>query len=222
MWLARSGILFLFPFAAHADRLDPLPAVTDYTINGTAGTLSVGAEYLAHSLSGSGATFVSDDYLVVEVGIYPPRSGSYSVQAGNFTLRINGKTTLLAQAPGKVAASFKYDSWGQRPAFVGTAGVGGGEVIVGRPRQQARFPGDSRDPYSRPATLPRVPTAAANVEKKAVLPEQVAVDCALEEGPATAARRGYLYFPWKGKLKALRTVELLYVSADGALTLKLF
>jgi len=222
MWRARSAILLLLPFAASADRLDPLPAVTSYTVNGKAGALSVGAEFLAHSLSGSGVTFVSGEYLVVEVGIYPPRDAAYSNQAGNFTLRINGKTTLLAQAPGMVAASFKYDDWEQRPAVVGTAGVGGGEVIVGRQRQEARFPGDSRDPESRPPTLPRAPTRAANVEKKVVLPEQVAVECALEEGPATGARRGYLYFPWKGKLKALRSVELLYVAADGALTLKLF
>ncbi|MEO8659476.1 MAG: hypothetical protein ABI693_13465 [Bryobacteraceae bacterium] len=65
-------------------------------------------------------------------------------------------------------------------------------------------------------------TAAANVEKKVVLRQELAVECALEEGSATSARRGYLCFPWKGKLKALRSVELLDVSAYGNLTLKLF
>ena len=104
----------------------------------------------------------------------------------------------------------------------GTSVFGGVGTILGRPRQQPRFPGDESSPEARQPNLPRVPTQVAPVERRVVRGEDVVVECALEEGLTTTARRGFLYFPWKGKLKSIKSVVLMYNSDAGNLTLKLY
>lgn len=221
MW-RRLALLSLFPLVGLADRLEPLPKPTDYAVNGEVAAVAIGAEYLAHSVAAKENTFVVDDYVVVEVGFYPAKGHNVQISSNSFTLRVNGKSPLFAQTPGMVAASLKYGDWEQRPTLEGGAGVGGVGTILGRPRQQPRFPGDESSPEARQPNLPRVPTEVAPVERREVRGEDVVVECALEEGLTTTARRGFLYFPWKGKLKSIKSVVLLYNSDAGNLTLKLY
>lgn len=200
----RLALVSLFPLLAIGDRLDPLPKPTDYAVNGKVAAAAIGAEYLAHSVAVRENSFAVDDYLVVEVGFYPAKGHNVHISSNNFTLRVNGKSPLFAQTPGMVVASLKYSDWEQRATLQGGAGVGGTGVILGRPRQQPRFPGDESSPDARPPNLPRVPTEIAPVERQVVRAEDVVVECALEEGMTSAARRGFLYFPWKGKLKSIK------------------
>jgi hypothetical protein len=60
------------------------------------------------------------------------------------------------------------------------------------------------------------------VEKEAAkTPGDVVVDMALPEGDRVLPVSGYLYFPWKGKPKSLKSVELVYQGQGSAVTLKL-
>jgi hypothetical protein len=90
------------------------------------------AEYLVRSFGGDAGMFTAEDYLVVEVAVFP--KGDLLLANSHFTLRLNGKKqALVAQPPQFVSAAIKYDDWERRPTMVGTAGVGDGGVIVGAP-----------------------------------------------------------------------------------------
>jgi len=103
----------------------PKPKAADYPAHAQAGGVWLGAEYLVRSIPARNQTLVTQDYLVVEVALYPPPGQPLVVSDGQFTLRMNGKKQVLhAQAPGFVAASLKYPDWEHRPSLVGYGGAG--------------------------------------------------------------------------------------------------
>src|SRR5690606_4286730 len=122
--------------------LDARNSPEDYPEQLSTADFRAGIEYMVRSFSDEGQSFVIDDYLIVEVGIYP--QGEANVDVRRFKLRINGGDLRFAQTPGMVAASLKYPSWNRKPALE----VAAGPVILGRRPDVARFPGD---PTARPA-----------------------------------------------------------------------
>ena len=75
---------------------------------------------MANSFSAEGQSFTVDDYLIVEIGLFP--KGEANVDLRRFTLRMNGKALLLTQTPGMVAASLKYPDWNSKPVVTAAAG----------------------------------------------------------------------------------------------------
>ena len=181
---------------------EPKARPEDYPVHTRAGDLGIGAEYMVQSISTPKASFIAKDYLVVEVGVFPPRTGEM-IRASAFTLRVNGaKQELLTQTPGIVAASMKYEDWSRQRGVVAQAGP----IIIG-PRTTGRFPGDNREQIPR---NPAPTDAAPEVERETVDPSDAVDAAALSEGPARQPRSGYLYFPFTGKLTKIKTVELIY------------
>ncbi len=221
----RSRLAFLVLFALPAlAGTAPKEKATDYPVSATLPALSIGAEYLVHSFSGGGQTYVAPDYLVVEVALFSPARAPVSVSSGQFSLRINGKKhVLLPQAPSFVAASLKYTDWERKPTLVAAGGVGDAEVILGRPRPTERFPGD---PTGR-NRLPRPPQAPpqedrSGVDKPPPVPaEQLVVEAALPEGDCKLPVSGFLYFAFKGKIKSIKSLDLTYAGPAGTTALKL-
>jgi hypothetical protein len=195
------------------------PQASDYPAHTQAGELAIGAEYLVHSFSGKQSTYVARDHLVVEVGLFP--SKEVMISTGHFTLKVNGKKELLfSQSPQFVAAALKWDDWENRRQVQGGVGVGDASIGVG-PRWEPRFPGDpSRRPLPKP---PKAPTQdpAADMREEREKPEEVVIETALTEGPSAYPVAGYLYFPFKGKPKSIRSLELIYNGPAGKSTLKL-
>lgn len=205
-------------------RTEPKQKTADYPAHGACDKLAIGAEYLVRSFSGHNQSFVTKDYLVVEVALFPVAGSRLSVENGQFALRLNGKKqTILPQAPGFVAASLKYPDWENRRSAVATVGAGNGEVIVGAPERVERFPGDPRPRQTRLPNPPKAPEEdRSGLEKEpAARADEVAVESALEEGEISGARSGYLYFPYKGKTKGIKSLELIYQGPAGAVTVRL-
>ncbi|HBY61227.1 MAG TPA: hypothetical protein DEH78_15500, partial [Solibacterales bacterium] len=119
-----------------------------------------GAEYLARSFSLQGKSFLTEDHLVVEVGVYPAPRTPVEVKHSQFRLRLNGKETLSAQSPSAVAAAIKYEDWERRPGLEASAGP----VILGRRTPEPRFPGDTRPAQGRLPAPPRAPGAEPQAE----------------------------------------------------------
>jgi hypothetical protein len=196
--------------------------VSEYPVHARAGGLEIGAEYLVRSLFGHGQMFNAGDYLVVEVALFPLRGETAAVSAGAFGLRINGKKRpILAQNPAFVAASLKYSDWAGERSFEARAGSGDREVRVAGPPPAERFPGDRRVPV--PRRVPRAPEEdRSGLERRPpAAAHEVAVECALPEGPSRLPVAGYLYFPFKGKIRSLKSLELLYSGQEGEASLKL-
>ena len=143
------------------------------------------------------------------------------VGSRKFTLRLNGKKDVLfPQPPGMVAASLKYPDWQQKPQMTVGGGMGNSGVILGQPTPTARFPGDRRAEPRLPAP-PQAPGTDAPVEKEPMDITELVQKVALPEGLTRFPVSGYLFFPYSGKLKSLKSVELLIATPSEPLVLRL-
>lgn len=189
-------------------------APEQYKASAKAGKLGLAADFHAHTVPSPGGSFLVKDYVVVEVAIFPGRGEEVPVNAGRFSLRINGaKAGQLAQLPGMVAASLKYPNYGGGPRMTAAAGVGDAGVILGGD-STPRFPGDPRA-----RRLPRVepvpgPGAQQQQEEKTPAWDWV-TQLALEERNIDSPAAGLLYFPYNGKLEKIKVLELLYAGPEG-------
>ncbi len=128
--------------SATADR----QKASDYPASASAGRVEIGAEFLVHSIPASRGYYFAKGYLVVDVGIFPKPGVTTRVSASQFSLRLNGQSSvLMTQSPGMVAASLKYPDWGMPSGLSGRATVGH-VAIDSDPRPVGRFP---NDPHGR-------------------------------------------------------------------------
>ena len=203
---------------------EPKPAPRDYPAMAQAGKTGIAAEYMVHSFSGGGRMFVAENYLVVEVAVYPAHGENITISSSQFSLRLNGKKSVLfSQAPGFVAASLKYPDWERRTQMETTAGVGDTGVILGRPGPVGRFPGDpsDRQRLPKPPRAPEPENPSGLPKADAPTADVVVAEAALPEGDFDNPVSGYLYFPYKGKIKSIKSLELVYAGPAGKATLKL-
>ena len=184
--------------------LDARKAPEEYPEQSASSDFRAGVEYMVRTFVADGASFLVDDYLIVEIGVFPRPIAHLDIQ--RFKLRINGKTLLLTQTPGIVAASLKYSDWTQRPTVQANVGMGDRDILIGRPPRTQRFPGD-------PTVRQPPPQVDNRIEGR---PEQAPIDytdlvqrAALPEGDFNKPIAGLLFFPYDGKLKKIKSVELL-------------
>jgi len=222
----RNALAFAIVFAAslQAEGTTPREKPADYPLQAAAGNLTIAAEYNVRSFGSGKEAFWSPDYLIVEVAIYSTSREPVKITPNSFTLRLNNqKEALLAQSPNMVAASLKYPDWEYRPHMEAAGGVGDTGVILGRPTPTERFPGDPSTTQRRLPNPPRVPqsTPGGVQTEPAKTPAEVVVALALPEGDRVLPVSGYVYFPFKGKPKNLKSVELVYQGDGVHTTLKL-
>jgi hypothetical protein len=177
--------------------LDVRKSSADYPAQGRGKDIEVGADYTVGTFLADGHSFSIDDYLLVEVGVFP--TGESNVHLQRFTLRVNGNNLLTPQTPGMVAASVKYPDWTNKPNLQ----VQAGPVILGRTRPTGRFPGDRRE------EVPRRDPVAVESKTNPIDYTDVIGKAALPEGPTRRPVAGYIFFAYDGKLKSIRSVELL-------------
>src|SRR5579872_1645256 len=118
---------------------DPKAKPEDYPVQAqsqiSGQPVAVGAEFMIHSFSRGEESYVTPDFLVVEVALFPPKGVAITVDPSQFALRINGKKTpLLPQTPQLVAASLNHPEWRGAPRVQAGGGMGGIGVGMGQPR----------------------------------------------------------------------------------------
>jgi len=182
--------------------IPPRAAPTDYQSQGKAGDLTIGAEFAGHAVPTADGILNSDDYVVVEVGLYGPEKVFLSPD--QFSLRINGKKAPVPSRPyGAVVDSVKDPEWappekkekGGKTSF-GSGGAGGGN-------------------QDGPPTPPKVPIKTQRAWAQRVK------KVSLSEGERPLPQAGLLYFPYKGKVKGISSIELIYTGPAGSATLTL-
>jgi hypothetical protein len=200
----------------------PKASAQDYPVHGSLDKLSIGAEYLVHSFSSGREMFIAKDYLVVEVAFFPANDKGTDqglvVTPTRFSLRVNGrKQTIPPQAPEFVAASLKFPEQGG--GLHPTAALG--PIVLGQPRRTERFPGDPNAQSGQ--APPRAPTDNPSGQDQAppVKAEELVVQIALPEGEHRGPTSGFLYFPYRGKISHIHSLELVYTTPDGETTLPL-
>jgi hypothetical protein len=206
----RFAIVFAFAAAAFAQGTEPKPEAEDYDVHGQSKNVSLGAEYMVHSFSGQGQTFIANDYLVVEIALYPAKGEALAVKTAGFGLRVNGKTPPLApQPPTMVAATLQRPEWQNRPHVEGGGGLGNTGVILGRP-VPSQVPGGQTPRAPLPPHAPASDPPGGIDRPEPVRAEELVAETALPEGEQRGPVSGFLYFAYKGKTSSIKSLDLLY------------
>lgn len=177
----------------------------DYQAQAQAGTVTVAAEFEGHSIATLEGTLSTEDYVVIETGLFGPPDARIKLSIDDFTLRINGKKTTLPSQPfGLVVKSVKDPEWEPpvpRESKSKTSLSSGGEGEQAGPK-----------PSPTPVKIPfEVQRAWAQRVQKAALPE----------GDRALPKAGLIFFPYRGKTEKIQSIELIYAGPAGTATLKL-
>ena len=189
--------------------LPPRNTSTDYQAQAKVGTATLAVEFAGHSVATTQGTFTTEDYVVVETGLFGPPEARLTLSIDDFSLRINGKKMAVPSQPfALILKSLKDPEWvppdaGEPKASKskgGLTGGGGGDK------------GGGDDPPPAPAKMPlELQRAMAQKVQKAVLPE----------GDRALPVAGLLFFPYRGKTDSIRSMELIYAGPAGKATVAL-
>jgi len=184
--------------------LPPRATPADYQVQAKAGTVTIAAEFTSHSVPTAQGPLTTEDFVVVELGLFSAPDARMKISADDFSLRINGKKTSLPTRPfGMILSSVKDPEW-IPPEPVKSKSKGG--LTSGGGGDQ----GDNEPPP--PVKIPiEVQRAMAQRVQKATLPE----------GDRTLPQAGLIYFQYRGAAKGIHSVELIYDGPAGKATLAL-
>jgi hypothetical protein len=189
--------------AAIAPRATP----GDYQAQAQAGVVTIAAEFTGHSIATPQTILSTDDYVVVEVGVFGPPTARVKLSHEDFSIRINGKKLPSpAQPYGLVSKNAKDPDWEALNPPEGKKSKGGGVSAGG-----GSGGGDSAPPPA-PVKIPIELRRAA---------EQKVLKASLPEGDRMLPEAGLLYFEHGGKVANIRSIELIYTGAAGKATLTL-
>src|SRR5215468_7445470 len=113
----------------------PRATPADYQAQAQAGTVTIAAEFKGHSAPTVQGTLSTEDFVVVETGLFGSTGAHIRISAEDFSLRINGKKAPLPSQPyGLVVGSVKDPDWEppvpaapKSKTNVGGGGGGGGQ-----------------------------------------------------------------------------------------------
>jgi hypothetical protein len=194
--------------SASATRGMPARATpADYQAHGAAGTLQLGAEFMQHSVPTPQGLLTTEDYVVVEAGLFGPTGSRTTVSFQDFSLRINEKKNPQRSEPYAVVfKSLKDPEWEadtfveqkQSKTSLGSSGAGGKSGGSGDPPPVVHVPLKLQREWEARAT-------------KAAFPE----------GDRVLPQAGLLFFQYRGKASGIHSLELIYSGPAGKAVLNL-
>jgi len=188
-----------------AKGMPPRATPGDYQAQAKAGDVTVAAEFMAHAVPTSEQTFSSEDYIVVEVGLFGPPEGRTTLARGNFSLRIGNKKNALSSEPYElVLDSLKDPEWSPPQADESSKSKSSFSTGGGGGQQSSAPPPPPKMPFELKRAM------QLKVQRAALL-----------EGDRTLPQAGLLFFRYHGKTERVRPVELIYSGPSGTATVTL-
>jgi hypothetical protein len=182
--------------------MPPRATPGDYQAHTQAGTLTFAAEFVGHSVPTPEATYSTEDFVIVEAGLFGPPQARLKLSIGDFSLRINGKKIALPSQPyGLAFASLKDPEW-EPPS-----------KVKGESKPTLDAGGGKADDTFKP--IVRMP-----IELKRTMQQRVQ-RASMPEGDRALPQAGLLYFEYRGKPESIRSIELIYSGPAGKATLAL-
>jgi hypothetical protein len=189
-----------------AQGLPPRASPGEYQFQAKAGTVTIAGEFAGHAVSTAQGPLSTEDYVTVEVAFFGPPEARLQLSVDDFSLRLNGKKTVLRSQPyGLVLSSLKDPEWSPPEAAAsgpksktGISTGGGGEKDSNSPPPVVHIP-------------IQVQRAMAQRTQKA----------ALASGDRALPQAGLLFFQYRGKTQNLSSIELMYSGPAGKATLTL-
>jgi hypothetical protein len=188
--------------AAEAKGLPPRAAPADYFAHAETGKVTLAAEFAGHSVPTPQAVFASEDYVTVEVGFFGPPDAHVQLSSADFTLKINGKKPLPAQAYVAMMSTLTDPQW-EPPVPVDKSS---GKTSIG---------GSGQGDTGGTPTPPKMPFPLVRVMQQRVLKAD------LPQGDRAVPVAGLIFFRYHGKTDNLDSIDLTYAGAGGKVVLKL-
>jgi hypothetical protein len=187
--------------ASELKGMPPRVAPSEYQAQAQAGAVTVAAEFMGHSVPTPEGIYTTEDYVVVEAGLFGAPQARAKLSIGDFSLRISGKKTPLPTQPYElVFKSLKDPEWeppkAESKSKTSIGGGGGGDTS------------STPAPVHMPIELRR--TMERRVQKASML-----------EGDRALPQAGLLFFEYRGKTQGIRSLELIYTGPAGNATLAL-
>jgi hypothetical protein len=196
------------PQTNEARGVPPRAAPGDYQAHATAGTVTIGAEFLGHSIPRpEGAPLTNEDYVVVEIGFFGPAEARLKLSVGDFSLRVNEKKVASPAQPfGVLFRSLKDPDWEDANAVeMKEKEKSSTSISTGGQQAQGKEP---PAPVHMPLPLQR----AINQHAQRV---------SLPEGDRPLPQAGLIFFPHRGKVENIHSLELTYDGPAGKATMML-
>jgi hypothetical protein len=192
--------------AKETQGLPPRVAPTEYQAQARAGAVTIAADFVGHSVPTAQGTLSTEEFVVVELGLFGPPEARVQISLDDFSLRINGKKAPLRSQPyGLVVSSLKDPEWAPPEAAptksktsIGGGGGGGGREDANSPPPVVHIPIE-------------VQRAMAQRTQKA----------SLALGDRGLPQAGLLFFQYRGKTQSINSIELIYGGSAGKASLTL-
>ena len=185
-----------------------IPARTspgDYQAHGQAGKITIAAEYDQHSVPDPTVTLTTDDYIVVEVAFYGTPGTTLALDYQDFSLRVNGKKSLLPAKPyALVFKSLKSPEY-EPPT----------EKMLDKGKTNVNTNGQSNTQNITEPKLPPIIHIPIEVSREW---ERKVHMASLPEGERPLPQGGLIFFEHSGKTNS---VELIYNGPAGKVTIPL-
>ena len=203
--------------------LPPRPSASDYPARESTPAASFGATIVdPEQVKKYFSPYVSRNWVVVEVGIYPQNGQALDVDFFDFALKLGDEDLARPGTPTEVASvwSDKTPSHpGRGPNVVTETGVvysSGRDPYNGRQHGWGTYTGVAVDNDPRVSPPPPSPSGPdpAVIERKAL-------DRALPVGQTSRPVAGYLYFPVSSKKAKAASLALTYSKDNAAIRLAL-
>jgi len=191
------------PAPAVAQGLPPRISAAEYQVQAKAGSVTIAAEFVGHSVPTPQNTYSTEDYVVVELGLFGPPEARLQISPDDFSMRINGKKVPVRGVPAGVVVGALKD-----PEWVPPEGTAKGS------KSKVNTGGEQGEP-STPAVEPKMP-----FELQRAMSQKVQKS-ALMLGDRALPQAGLIFFPYRGKLKGITSLDLIYSGPAGEATLKL-
>jgi hypothetical protein len=180
--------------------MPPRATPADYQAQGQAGTVTIAAEFKGHSVPTPLAVFSTEDYVVIETGLFGPPDARVKLSVEDFSLRINAKKPLPAQPYGLVLKSLKDPEWVPPEPAEGKG-------------SKTSFGGGGKGDAGAPPVTPHMPMPLQRVM------EQKVVKASMAEGDRALPQAGLIFFQYRGKTQNIQSLELIYSGPAGKATL---
>ncbi len=190
--------------AKEGQEIPPRASPSEYQAQGKAGDIMIGAEFTGHFVVTPEKTLSTEDYIVVETGLFGPPNTKMRLSYSDFSLRVNGQKKSLESRPyGLVVGNVKDPEWEPpKDAAKSKTSIGGGGG------------GGQSDPGGPPPVV-HVPI---ELQRAMALRVQKA---SLPEGDRALPQAGLIFFEYHGKAKGIHSLELIYNGPTGKATLTL-
>lgn len=175
--------------------MPPRATPGDYPSHTQVGNITIAAEFAGHSVPRPQGPLSTEDFIVVETGLFGPPGAHVTLSPSDFSLHVNDKKGALPSSPVVVVYRSLRD-----PEWVSPE--------ESKPKSKTSFGGGGGAEDT--ATLP--PKVPIDLQRAYALYVQKA---ALPEGDRTLPEAGLLFFRYTGKRQGIHSLELIYSGPAG-------